>query len=125
MIEDKSLRTYKSNTYIIGWVEKKTVVWAWVRHYNNKLWLWDWESGFRKIDHILVDKWDYWTFEYNNFHPVLPKYADDEISFRDVWEAHREGKGHWTTTISGKAFPRNRDKIKKIYKCGNVFAEFV
>lgn len=57
-------------------------------HYFNKLGVGDKEKRMREIDYTL--QWDEtrkgWYFEYNNFQPFLPEYADQWIEFRDVFD---------------------------------------
>lgn len=57
-------------------------------HYFNKLGLGDGEVRFREIDFTL--QWDEvkrgWGFQFHNFHPFLPEYADQWIEFRDLFE---------------------------------------
>lgn len=55
--------------------------------YNNILGLGDGVKGYREIDHVL--KWNSkkraWTFEFNNYQPDIPEYADEWVKFRDIF----------------------------------------
>lgn len=55
--------------------------------YENKLSLGDGVPGFREIDATL--HWDEqkqaWTFQYNNYHPTIPLFADQKMEFRDLF----------------------------------------
>ena len=57
-------------------------------HYENKLLLGDGVGGLRSLDWTLA--WDDsrrgWSFKYHSFHPFLPEYADEWVSFRDLFE---------------------------------------
>lgn len=57
-------------------------------YYDNKLGVGDGELGFRKIDSTLI--WDEtrrgWTFEFHNYRPFLPEYADEWFEYRDLYK---------------------------------------
>ncbi len=57
-------------------------------HYENKLLLGDGVGGLRSLDWTLG--WDNsrrgWGFQFHSFHPFLPEYADEWVSFRDLFE---------------------------------------
>lgn len=57
-------------------------------YYDNKLGVGDGELGFRQIDNTLV--WDEvrrgWKFEFHNYQPFLPEYADEWFEYRDLYK---------------------------------------
>lgn len=57
-------------------------------HYFNKFGLGDGEKRMREIDNTL--QWDDvrkgWFFQFHNFQPFIPEYADEWAEFRDVFE---------------------------------------
>lgn len=86
--EDKSKRSYTSKTYPKGNGEFITNISTGQLHYFNKLGVGDSINDFREIDYTLI--WDDilrgWTFQYNNFQPFLPEFADQKATFRDVYQ---------------------------------------
>jgi len=79
--------------------------------YENKLGIGDGDGGFRKIDATL--HWDEtkraWTFEYNNYHPTIPEYADAKIEFRDLF--HDKDTKIGLTPKAGHVLGRLSDPI--------------
>lgn len=56
-------------------------------HYFNKLGVGDGQVRYREIDWTLIfdDKKRGWGFQYNNYHPFIPEFADQWMEFRDLY----------------------------------------
>ncbi|MGV8056600.1 MAG: hypothetical protein AB2L12_00995 [Smithellaceae bacterium] len=65
-------------------------------HYFNKLGIGDSSNNFRQIDDTLLwdEKRQGWFFEYHSYHPFIPRYSDDWIYFRDVFEGKDQTIGY-------------------------------
>lgn len=89
MKDIKRLRGYKKQVFEVpgkpGVLRQRRYIYP--VHYENRLLVGDGEYGYRKIDATLLfdEQKKGWTFEYNNFHPLVPEYADEVIAFRDVY----------------------------------------
>lgn len=88
MIEKKDKRTLNSKVFDKENGELVLQAHAGHIHYNNKFGKGDGVTGFRSIDMTL--QWDEtrrgWFFEFHNFNPFLPEYADDFADFFDFYE---------------------------------------
>lgn len=89
MDDIKRLRKYNKRVFVnpIRPDRLKAHIYTYPIHYENRLLIGDGEYGYRKIDATLAfdESKKGWTFEYNNFHPLIPEYADEVLSFRDVY----------------------------------------
>lgn len=88
IVEIKNRRSLNSKHFLIGDGKSRGKFYGNSIHYFNKLGLGDSLNDFREIDFSLSfdEVKRGWKFEYNNFHPFLPEYADDFGSFRDVFD---------------------------------------
>ena len=88
MKELKEKRDYKLTEFVEKNGDHVFRIYANDIYYDNKLGVGDGELGFRKIDSTLV--WDEvrrgWTFEFHNYRPFLPEYADEWFEYRDLYK---------------------------------------
>ena len=88
MNELKQERKYNSKTFLNDTGSKTLEAHCGHIHYFNKLGVGDSKDDFRSIDWKL--QWDDikrgWYFQYHNFQPFLPEYADGWVEFRDLYE---------------------------------------
>lgn len=64
------------------------------QNYLNRFLLGDGVGGWRQLDWTLTPlESGGWTFLYHSFHPGIPQYADDWLTFRDVFEAKDQTVG--------------------------------
>lgn len=87
--EIKSERGYYRQVFASQTDKKKNIARLYQNpvFYNNKLRVGDGELGMRKIDYTLSfnETKKAWTFEYNNYLPFIPEYADKWIDLRDLF----------------------------------------
>jgi hypothetical protein len=88
MIEIKDKRSYTAKHFDKGNGEFVMNAHIGHIHYFNKLGVGDSKDDFREIDWTLSfdDIKRGWSFEYHNFHPLLPEYADEWVEFRDLFQ---------------------------------------
>mgnify|MGYP001566199941 CR=1 FL=1 len=88
MKELKEKRDYKLTEFVEENGDHVFRIYADDIYYDNKLGVGDGELGFRQIDSTLT--WDEvrrgWTFEFHNYRPFLPEYADEWFEYRDLYK---------------------------------------
>lgn len=89
MKEFRNKRTYKTQTFSLGNGESIKRIHSGNQFYENKLGLGDGEAGLRKIDNTLhwIDAPRRgWTFQFHNYQPFAPEYADEWFGYRDLFQ---------------------------------------
>jgi hypothetical protein len=56
-----------------------------VQHYDNRFGLGDGVTGWRGLEWTLLPNENGWYFEFNSFRPGVPRFADEWLSFQDVF----------------------------------------
>lgn len=93
-IELKSKRSLNAKHYDVGGGNFQGNFSPGHVHYDNKLLVGDGEPGLREIDWTLTEKeTGGWTFLYHSFNPDIPEYADDWLTFRDLFESKDQTVG--------------------------------
>lgn len=73
-------------------------------HYDNKLGVGDGRAGFREIDNSLsfveLPNRRGWTFQFNNYQPLAPEYADEWILYRDLFKKKDQVTGFRARTAN-------------------------
>lgn len=85
MKEISQLRTLTTKTHDLWGNKSLLEVQQEPVHYFNKLWLWDGQKRIREVDFTLKENEKGWYFEYNNFIPLIPRYSNEWVEFRDVF----------------------------------------
>lgn len=88
MKELKEKRDYKLTEFVEENGDHVFRIYADDIYYDNKLGVGDSELGFRKIQNTLIwdDEQKGWTFLFHNYRPLLPEYADEWFSYRDLYK---------------------------------------
>ena len=95
MLELKSQRGYKKQVFINDEGRTEIRLFAGDVYYNNKLGVGDGVQGFRGIENKLV--WNEqkrgWEFFYHNYNPFIPEYADQQFTYRDLFQGKDQTSG--------------------------------